>query len=213
MGWGLARRSIAWLRADREAIAVLREARGLLALQGVSLYQPSSLGDVVADVSVEPLPGSPEWIAYKGLERRVMWRVVERDPWRALSLALTVPRRAFETVSVGVDPGKLCAISIVADGFLIRAWKTPCQALGGSLAAFLERIPHRRAVVTVGSGPGVVEAVSSLSKAGLEYGVADESWTTSRPALWQPLRHVKDRDLAASATIALTSSSRKRALI
>lgn len=213
MDWGLARRSIAWLRADGEAIAVFREARGLLALQGVSLYQPSGLGSVVADVSVEPLPGSPEWLAYRGLERRVAWRVVERDPWRALSLALAAPRRAFETLSVGVDPGKLCAVSVVADGFLLRAWKIPCRILGGSLAAFLGRIPHRRAVVTVGSGPGVVEAVSSLSEASLEYGVADESWTTSRPALWRPLRHLKDRDLAASATIALTSSSRRRAMI
>ena len=206
-GWRLAlRRAIAWLRADPEALRVLWEARGILALQGVSLFQPAGLHEVVADVSVEPLPGTPEWLLYRGVPRRVSYRISERDPWRALALALSAPRGGFARVGVGVDPGSTCAVSIVADGLLLRAWKTPCGNVGWELAGLLARIPYSRLDIAVGSGPGMPEASLSLGEAGLEYRVADESWTTSRPALWSPLEALRDRDLRASATIALRVS-------
>jgi hypothetical protein len=158
---------------------------------------------VVADVSVEPLPGTPEWLLYQGVPRRVSYTVSERDPLKALAQALTVPRSGFVRVSVGIDPGATCAVAIVADGILLRAWKTPCRLVGWELAGLLARLPSSRLDIAVGSGPGMLEASLSLGEAGLDYIVADESWTTSRPALWSPLGSLRDRDIRASATIAL----------
>lgn len=202
-------RSIAWLRADSEALTVLREVRSLLARQGVRIFQPRELGEVVADVIVEPLPGSPEWLVYRSLPRRSTYTIVERDPWRALSLALTAPRRSFERLTVGVDPGRLCAASIVADNLLLRSWKTPCHRLGEEIGGLIGRIPAAEREVVLGSGPGVEEAASSLVAGGITFLVADESWTTSRPALWGILGSLGDRDLVASATIALMGARRR----
>lgn len=200
-------RSIAWLRADPEGLRVLREAREILAPQGIRLFQPHGLDAVVADVSVEPLPGTPEWLLYQGVPQRVSYKISERDPWRALARALTVPRSGFARVAVGIDPGSTCAVAIVADGILLRAWKAPCHTVGRELTGLLARLPSSRLDIAVGSGPGMPEASLSLGEAGLEYIVADESWTTSRPALWAPLERLRDRDIKASATIALRLAS------
>jgi hypothetical protein len=196
---------VAWLRGDPEALRLAAEVGGLLGAQGVRLHVPRSLAPVRADVVVEPVPGSPEWAAYSSLPVEARYRVSHPDPLTALSLAITAPRRGFARLLLGVDPGRLCAASIVGDGVIIRAAKMPCPQLGAYARSAASRIPHEVFEAIVGSGPGFADAVLALEGAGVPYRLADESWTTSRPVLG-PARTLRDRDLAAAATIALTST-------
>ncbi len=206
VGGLVVRRSIAWLRGDPQATRVARSARRLLGAQGVHLFVPLRLDVVEADVAVEPLPGTPEWLAYSAAELRVAYRVSHPDPLAALALAVTAPRSGFSRLLLGVDPGRLCAASLVGDGILLRAAKMPCSELGGFAVEAYRRMPSEAFEAIVGSGPGFAEAVASLEAEGVPFRLADESWTTSRPAMWDPLRVLGDRDLAAAATIALTLS-------
>ncbi|GAB6147966.1 hypothetical protein [Stetteria hydrogenophila] len=188
---------------------MLSSSRGLLEPQGYTFLLPPPGSRVVADVAVMPLPGSPEWAAYRSTRIDARGVVSERDPWLALALAVAYPKRGFTRLLVGVDPGGSCGVSAVADGVVIYTGKAPCSQVGGLVSWITSWVPHSRLSVYIGTGPGYPEASLSLEEAGVPYMEADES-ETSDPAVPGLARHAwKDRDLRASTLIALLGAYRR----
>ncbi len=196
---------IGWLRGDPEATRLLGRIRGILGGQGVYFVTPLPGSLVDADILVAPLPGTPESLAYAATLSGFPGPVVkERDPLRAVALALAYPRRWFNRLVVGVDPGSLCGAAVLGDYYLLEAERLPCETIGDWVAEVSSRIPHSSMGVFIGDGPGSGRAASSLANRGIEYEVIDESGTTSRRGLASRISSiVGDRDILAGIAIAL----------
>jgi len=119
---------------------------------------------------------------------------------RALYKALQHPGDGFVQAVVGVDPGRECAASGIADGLLVWMWRGSCSGVGPSIRLFLERAGPAVSNVFLGSGPRFEEAEESLAYAGLSYMIVEEWGTTSMP--YEPpggvYTSMLDKDLLAS---------------
>lgn len=191
---GLAR-VIAWLRGDPESLIVVKSLKGLLEAQGLIVLLPDPEVRVKCDVVVEPVGGVP-------LEFHVEARASIRDPdpWRAIFKALSAPGD-FKVLRVGIDPGARCSIAAYADNILVWLEKVECRGVGPKIKWLIGVIETESYRVNLGGGAGFEEAARSLSREGIPFTIALESWTTSRPV--QSKVNVKDPDLLAAMTIAL----------
>lgn len=191
---GLAR-VIAWLRGDPGSLSVVRSLKGLLEAQDIVIILPDPGSKVRCDVVVEPVENVPVKF---NVEAPVSVR--DLDPWRALFKALSAPE-TFKTLRVGVDPGAICSIAAYADNILAWLEKVECRDVGPRVKWLVEVVGAESYKINVGSGAGFEEAALSISGEGLDFAIALESWTTSRPV--QSKVNVKDSDLLAAMTIAL----------
>ncbi len=163
---------------------------------------PNELID--ASVVVAPLRGTPEYMVFNNILREYNGGIIwERDPQRALMLALAYPRSRFSRVIFGIDPGKKCGVAGLGDDLLVYASKEPCEAVGSILTNLRLKVPSKNWEVYVGNGHGFLKAIESLENSKIDYVIVDESGTTrsSRRNLYA--RGVKDRDIIASMAIAL----------
>ncbi len=190
---------------------VLLEARRVLGPQGYSFSSPPPRGVLDGDVAVLPLPGSPEEAAYRAVELRVAFRVLESDAWKALALAVAAPRRAYRELLIGIDPGSTCAYAAIADGVLLYAGRAPCGEVARRVSWLARWIPHERLSVNLGGGPGAGAAAAGLDSAGIPYKVVGEQGTSTRGPPPGPVwREWMDADLRASLLIALLGRHRRR---
>ena len=188
---------------------VAREARGLLEAQGILVVFPDPTDELEVDVAVEPAPDSPERLAYSACKVRARhWVRGVRDARLALSLAIAAPKGVFDELLIGVDPGTGgCGVTAIADGIVVWAGRGPCESLGERILWLKSWIPSKEYSVYVGSGPGFSVAEDSLASMGISYVVVEEYGTTRHPILWHVLEKLRDRDLVASASIALLGAS------
>lgn len=191
---GLAR-VIAWLRGDPESLSVVKSMKGLLEAQDIVIVLPDPGSKVRCDVVVEPLESVPVEFNVEAPAS-----VRDPDPWRALFKALSAPG-VFKTLRIGIDPGAMCSIAAYADNILVWLEKVECGRVGPRVKWLVEVVGAESHKVNLGGGAGFEEAASSISREGLAFTIALESWTTSRPV--QSKVKVKDSDLLAAMTIAL----------
>ena len=169
---------------------------------GISLPFPGELID--AEVVVAPLRGTPEYHAYSWSLSQYRGGVIrERDPHRALMLALSYPKAYFERVIIGVDPGRECGLAGIADSLLVHARRVPCERLGEIVEELRYTIPWKRWEVYVGNGHGFAYAAASLSAHGIDYGVVEEASTSRPEAKPRMALGIRDRDIIAGVAIAL----------
>ena len=191
-------RTLCWLRGDPEGIRVVRALKDLLEAQDVTIVLPEPGSRVECDVAV------------LGVEGRVLNIIVraqavvdEVDAWRALFKALSHPG-GFRSLRVGLDPGVTCSIAAYADNILVWVEKLDCGSVGRRIKWLVEVVEPRRYNVNVGSGPGLERLLENLVKEGVEFNIVPEERTTTKPVLSRLREHVKDEDILAAMTIALT---------
>jgi len=199
---------IVWVRGDPDSIRLIKEAMALLRPQGVEIIIPEPGQELEADVVVEPAGSVPEARILHEASIRVRHVVSgEEDPRRALAIALSMPRGSFRELIIGVDPGASCGMSAIADALILWAGRVSCSMVGEKILWLKSWIPHDRISVFIGRGPGSAVAEHSVIEAGLEYRLVEEYGTTAQPILWDVLRVLGDRDLVASASIALLGAA------
>ncbi|MCE4626015.1 MAG: hypothetical protein F7C35_09175 [Desulfurococcales archaeon] len=197
------RKRVLWLRADKDSNEIYTAVTPLLRVQGVTLIIPPPGLLPKADIAVLPSKGTPEELYYRPLlESAGIPSVMDRDPLRALALALSHPWPPRE-VAFGVDPGRSCAVVMIVDGRVLSAFKSDCDMLARSISDLLARIPYQYFNIYLGDGEGVPGAVNSLTDAGLPFTLVREAGSTSNPARTPLARVLHDKDLIAGLTIAL----------
>ncbi len=163
---------------------------------------PEELFD--ADVIVAPLEGTPEFKVYSNALESYKGGVIrERDPHKALMMALTYPRRGFRRVVFGIDPGKNCGLAGLGDRFIVHTSYIPCNNVGKEISELKNKIPGDYWEVYVGNGYGVYKAVASLLEAGISYKLVDEHGTTKKTSEKRFTGPVKNRDIISGLAIAL----------
>ena len=201
------RKTIIWLDGRPEALRLVRGLRSILDLQGIKIVIPASLDgveDARGDVVVAPPRGPEEAIARTIALRTRAGLISDVKPRRALFKALAYPRKDFDSVAVGVDPGRSCAAAVVADGLLIWYWSGECVDLPVMIESLIEDLGYSAVRVYVGLGTGSVEVIEMLGSNGVTvYGVPEEGSTSS--PFQPPLRLVEaidDEHVLAALTIA-----------
>ncbi len=183
---------------------LLAETLPLLHKQGIRILLPPPGELIDASIAIAPPPGSPERVLYEEALNDFDGIVIsERDPVKALGLALAWPKSAFRRTIAGIDPGRRCGVTVVADDIIVQAYKHPCTSIGRRLATFMEQVPTQAFNIYLGDGPGFAEAAASLAASNLEFAVVDEWGTTKRSLRRGIASYIRDRDLLASLAIAL----------
>ncbi|MCE4613290.1 MAG: hypothetical protein F7C07_05605 [Desulfurococcales archaeon] len=201
---GLAGKTIIWLYVGPRSMQVVKEYRDILQVQGIRIEVPkNSVEDLV--LATSGIEKTSVIVADPGTARRIQnpgWAnlVVQRDPLSALFKALAHPKKSFQRIIIGIDPGNLCAVSVIADETVIHASKTACEDLPELLSELMSKIPHETSRIYIGSGPGSDTIVHSLAVSGFEARVIDETGTTKTSI--KGARTVKDKDLEAAIRIA-----------
>ncbi len=160
------------------------------------------------DVAVLPKPGSPE--------SEIEWRIHAKyiidnvsNPWQAISLAITAPKKAFRTLSIGIDPGPtFLGLSAIADNILLWLSKLNIVELKKEIVWLKNWIPSSITRVYVGGGEYSGNVIEELNDLKYDVRIVNEDGTTSMPSNWRILETVRDRDLMASITIALIGLSK-----
>ncbi len=196
-----------WLDGRPQALRLAKSMAGLLIVQGIRLAVPRDPGQpVYGEVCVIPPEGSPDyrWALEAASKSGCRGLVGDVDPERALYKALHYPGDGFMQAVIGVDPGRECAASAIADGVLVWMWRGRCASVGLSIKGFLDKASPSVLNIFLGSGPSFEEAEYSLALAGLSYTIVEEWGTTSMP--YDPpggvYTSMLDKDLLASLTIA-----------
>jgi hypothetical protein len=172
--------------------------------QGLELIIPSGMNIPDADLAVFPSLGSPEYRFYYPLvERKGIPSIVEEDPIRGITRSIVYPRHSFRTLIFGVDPGGMCGLVALGDGYLVHAGKYDCNMLGDHIEELGSRIPAEENLVYVGDGQGLDKAINSLTQHGVPFHVVPEVGSTSYHVKGPLEELLKDKDLLASLTIAL----------
>ncbi len=199
--WCGSAKVIAWLWGDPRAINVVREYSPLLEPQGYTFILPDPRGIVYADVAIMPPRDSPEWRMYNPRLIKAAGFIYEDDPEVALFRAIAYPRREFLMASIGIDPGRRCGLTAVADGVVLKAFKVECSSVGRYVKSVIERLPSIESNVYIGDGPGLATASASLEAYGVAYTIMGEYGTTRYSV--NPWRAIsRDRDIIASLRIA-----------
>lgn len=176
----------------------------LLETQGVKVILPHWGDYIDADIVILPLEGSPEEKYYAGSLSRYRGPLVyDEDPLRALVYAITYPRRGFNRLVFGVDPGGMCGVASIGDSLVIHASKVDCSLVGPTVKALMESIPAERREVYAGNGHGLARAAASLARCGIAYGIVDETGTSRFKGRRGFNGVVRDRDIIAGIAIAL----------
>ena len=183
---------------------IVKRYRELLQAQGIRIEVPRA--GIEDSTIMDAARRAKVVVADTDMANRILGRtklsnlIVERDPLSALFRALAYPRRRFQRVVVGVDPGNLCAVSVIADGIVVHVSKEPCWKVSEAIREVRGRIPHEVFKIYVGSGPGCEHLAQVLASLEYETRIVDESGTSK--AGIRDARLVKDKDLEAAIRIA-----------
>lgn len=166
------------------------------------IIYPAPEEPVEADVAVAPPKGSPEEALYD-LSVVSASRVIYTPGFKnALFDALSGPSGRFESVIIGIDPGRDCGFSVMGDGMLLDMGKVPCNTVGPRVSGVIGVIKYKSVKVYLGDGPGFEEAAASLSAAGVEYIVLGEEYTSTHGQLHATIPRIRDKDVKAAIRIA-----------
>ncbi len=203
-------RTVLWLRGDRKGIDFVKKNYELFKLQGIRISVPGAEKILLPDGGIAVLESrrSPEYLYYGEVLRRSGYPCIfERDPLRAVSLAITYPGSVLNRVVIGVDPGDSCGLVALGDGLVLFAEKINCMNIKDKIQYIVGSIPGKAYSIFVGDGQGlggVLDALTSISLASnIRLGLVEEKGSTREPVRGPLASYLKDKDLLAGLTIAV----------